>query len=73
MKCVKVRQTGFIGVKEGGSLKFHGRLLHRTPKSVTLYMQVDPAYMDGAFKELDLEKTKGQTPSQTSRITLSKP
>ena len=59
MKCVKVRQTGFIGVKEGGSLKFLGRLLYRTPKSVKLYMQVDPTYMDGAFKELDLEKTKG--------------
>ena len=59
MKCVKVRQTGFIGVKEGGSLKFLGRLLYRTLKSVKLYMQVDPTYRDGAFQELDLEKTKG--------------
>lgn len=51
----KVRQAAFIGIKEGG-LKFR---TYRSFKSPTVFMQVDPNYMDGAFKQLGLGKHEG--------------
>ena len=52
---VKVRETGRVGLK-GGHLRFLGRSIFRRPGSSTLYMQVDPTYLDEAFAEFDLKK-----------------
>ena len=61
-KHVKVRETGKIALSSkdgGGSLKFFGRMISRQSGSLSLVMQVDSSYMDGACEEFGIKVPKG--------------
>ena len=51
---MKIRETGRI--EEQGSLKFLGRTIYRRKGSKALFLQVDPAYLNGAFEEFGITK-----------------